>query len=58
MNIYKLKDSPKLKDVKLIALDLDGTTLTRNGLTRRTRETLEEAISRGIDVVVATGRPY
>lgn len=58
MNIYKLKDSPKLEDIKLIALDLDGTTLTRNGLTRRTRETLEEAISRGIDVVIATGRPY
>ena len=58
MNIYKLKDSPKLEDIKLIALDLDDTTLTRNGLTRRTRETLEEAISRSIDVVIATGRPY
>lgn len=44
--------------IKLIALDLDGTTLTRSGLTRRTKETLEEAIRRGIQVVVATGRPY
>ena len=48
----------KNKDIKLIALDLDGTTLTRNGLTRRTKETLEEAIRRGIHVVIATGRPY
>ena len=58
MDIFKLKDSPTLKKIKLIALDLDGTTLTRNGLTRRTRETLEEAIAYGIDVVIATGRPY
>lgn len=58
MNVLKLKDSPKLKNIKLIALDLDGTTLTRTGLTRRTKETLEEAIARGTDVVIATGRPY
>ena len=44
--------------IKMVALDLDGTTLTRNGLTRRTKECLEEAIERGIDVVIATGRPY
>ncbi len=47
-----------LDQIKLIALDLDGTTLTREGLTRRTRETLEEAINRGFEVVIATGRPY
>ena len=58
MNIFKLKNSPILDKIKLIALDLDGTTLTRNGLTRRTKETLEEAISNGVDVVIATGRPY
>lgn len=58
MNIHKLRNSEKLKKIKMIALDLDGTTLTRNGLTRRTRETLEEAISQGIAVVIATGRPY
>ena len=29
--------------IRMIALDLDGTTLTRDGLTRRTKETLEEA---------------
>lgn len=58
MDIFKLKGSPRLKKIKLIALDLDGTTLTRNGLTRRTKETLEEAIENGLDVVIATGRPY
>ena len=58
VNVFKLKDSPELKKIKLIALDLDGTTLTRNGLTRRTRETLEEAVRKGINVVIATGRPY
>ena len=58
MDIFKLKGSPRLEKIKLIALDLDGTTLTRNGLTRRTKETLEEAIEKGIEVVIATGRPY
>ena len=58
MDIFKLKGSPRLENIKLIALDLDGTTLTRNGLTRRTKETLEEAIENGLDVVIATGRPY
>lgn len=48
----------KIKRTKLIALDLDGTTLTRDGLSRRTKQTLEEAISRGIDVVIATGRVF
>lgn len=48
----------KIKQIKLIALDLDGTTLTRDGLSRRTKETLEEAISRGIAVVIATGRVF
>lgn len=48
----------RIKKIKLIALDLDGTTLTRDGLTRRTKETLESAIERGIDVVIATGRVF
>ena len=44
--------------VSLIALDLDGTTLARGHITRRTRRALEEAIRRGIQVVIATGRVY
>ncbi len=48
----------KCKDIRLIALDLDGTTLTREGLTRRTKDTLEAAISRDIEVVIATGRVF
>ena len=48
----------KSMGIRLIALDLDGTTLTRDGLTRRTKETLEEAIANGVDVVIATGRAF
>lgn len=48
----------KCKKIRLIALDLDGTTLTREGLTRRTKDTLEEAIAKDIEVVIATGRVF
>lgn len=44
--------------IQLIALDLDGTTLTRNKITPRTRRALERAIEQGVQVVVATGRVY
>ena len=47
-----------LDNIGLIALDLDRTTLTSEGLTVNTRECLEEAIKRGYQVVIATGRPY
>ena len=44
-------------EIKLIALDLDGTTLGRGAvLSQKTKETLEEAIAAGVHVVVATGR--
>lgn len=46
-----------LRHIRLIALDLDRTLLTSRGLTETTKNTLEEAIRRGIQVVVATGRP-
>lgn len=46
------------QNITLIALDLDGTTLTRGRITPRTRRALEEAIRRGVHVVVATGRVY
>ena len=56
-----LNDSEKLKildNIGLIALDLDRTTLASHSvLTENTRACLEEAISRGFEVVIATGRP-
>ncbi|MCQ2548062.1 MAG: Cof-type HAD-IIB family hydrolase [Clostridia bacterium] len=45
--------------IKIIALDLDGTTLNSKGqLSATTKATLEEAIERGIKVVIATGRSF
>lgn len=45
--------------IKLIALDLDGTTLNSTGLlTQVTREAIEKAISKKIHVVIATGRAH
>lgn len=45
--------------IKLIALDLDGTTLNRSGrLAARTKAALEAAIRRGVHVVIATGRTF
>ena len=45
-------------DIKLIALDLDGTLLTTDKrLTDRTKATLKAARDRGIKVVLTTGRP-
>lgn len=47
------------KDIQMIALDLDGTTLNSSGqLSDHTRETLEKAAEQGIYVVVTTGRSY
>lgn len=46
-------------DIRMIALDLDGTTMNSdNRLSDYNREALEDAIRSGIDVVVATGRTY
>ena len=59
--IFDNIDHDKLKildEIGLIALDLDRTTLSKDGLTQRTRECLEEAVRRGYEVVIATGRPY
>lgn len=45
-------------DIKLIALDLDGTTLNHERvISKHTRDTLEAAADRGVAIVVATGRP-
>ena len=46
-------------DIKMIALDLDRTTLDDSkGLTEETRKALEEAGRRGVMVVIATGRTF
>ena len=45
--------------IKLIALDLDGTTLNSTGaLTQATREAIENAILKKVHVVIATGRAH
>ena len=47
-----------MADIKLIALDLDGTLLTTDKrLTDRTKATLKAAHDRGVKVVLTTGRP-
>ncbi len=44
--------------IKMVGLDMDGTLLTtEKELTEHTREILREAISRGVAVIPATGRP-
>ena len=45
--------------IKLIALDLDGTTLNKEGkLSEGNRAALQAAADRGVDIVIATGRPF
>lgn len=45
--------------IRMIALDLDGTTFNSKGqLTQRTKKTLEAAAAKGVYVVVSTGRSY
>lgn len=46
-------------NIKLIALDLDGTTLRKGSvLSEKTKATLEKAIKAGVHVVIATGRVF
>lgn len=45
--------------IKLVALDLDGTTLADDQvLSSGNRAALEEAINKGINIVIATGRAF
>ena len=45
--------------IKLIALDLDDTTLRSDGtLAQETKEAIERAIKEGIEIVVASGRAF
>lgn len=46
-------------DIRMIALDLDGTALDRKmRVTERTVQAMEEAARRGVQVVISTGRTY
>ena len=43
---------------KLVAIDLDGTMLNEYGVvTQETKEAIEKAKERGIEVIIASGRP-
>ena len=53
-----MKEGPLLNK-KLIAIDLDGTTLNQDSMiTSKTKETLKKAINAGHHVSIATGRPF
>ncbi len=44
--------------IKLVALDLDGTTINNNReISRRNREAMTKAAEQGVNIVIATGRP-
>ena len=45
--------------IKLIALDLDGTTINSDKIiSKRNREALQKAADKGVNIVIATGRPF
>lgn len=47
------------KEITMIALDIDGTTLNSNKeLTERTRKALNNASEQGVHIVFSTGRSY
>lgn len=48
-----------MNDIRLLALDIDGTILTRDKqLTERTKAAIETAADAGISVALVTGRPF
>ena len=48
-----------MKDIRIIALDLDGTLLNSDKeLSERNYRALEAAAARGIEIVPTTGRFY
>lgn len=52
------KDKYDFKNVKLVALDLDGTLLDKHlNLSQRTKETIIDLVDRGIIVSFVSGRP-
>ena len=54
-----MESNIKKYDIRMIALDLDGTTLTSDRkISRRTREVFERCREKGVHVVVSTGRVF
>ena len=54
-----MKSRNNLNDIRLLALDIDGTILTREKkLTDRTKTTIESAAEAGIAIALVTGRPF
>ena len=48
-----------MKDIKLIALDLDGTLFNKNGIiTEEVKKELNRAAAQGVKIVISTGRPF
>lgn len=53
------RSSKGMNDIRLLALDIDGTILTREKqLTDRTKAAIEAAADAGIFVALVTGRPF
>src|SRR5690625_89141 len=57
--VFKIKrKESKMKNIKLIALDMDGTLLNDEGIvTGYTKDVIQEALAQDIHVVLTTGRP-
>lgn len=48
-----------MPDIKLIALDLDGTLFNKDGIiTAATKAELNRAAAQGVKIVISTGRPF
>ena len=48
-----------MADIKLIALDLDGTLFNKDGIiTATTKAELNRAAAQGVKIVISTGRPF
>ena len=59
MNSELMKNYNDMNDIKLLALDIDGTILTREKkLTERTKAAIESAADSGIAIALVTGRPF
>lgn len=48
-----------MKKIKMVALDLDGTTLNRHSeISERTCRALHDAMEKGVHIVISTGRAF